>query len=182
MFLSCVVQQIAKTAQSNKHLQADSVENSSDGSMKKPIPPRTTLVVKVQLPDKSILDAELTYYPRYPSFLRAGACFVELDVGGVGKFSKRSIDYFGAFNQVRRKLEGKQIRLLCWGARQDVWPSRMQRDMGAGLTAYQLLEDGVNNPEARSIFDYAASETIATVDEQKANADKWYQVARVKLR
>ena len=150
--------------------------------MTRPIPPRTTKVVKVQLPDNSILDAELIYYPRYQSFLRAGACFVELDVGGVGKFSRKSNDYFGAFNMIRRELEKKQIRLLCWGARKDVWPSGMQRDMGAGLTAYQLLEGGVNNPDARSIFDYAAAETIGTVDEQQQNAEKWYQAARVKLR
>ena len=148
--------------------------------MKKPTPPRTSRIVKVQFPDDSIRDAEFIYYPRYRSFLRAGACFVELDLGGIGKFIRKSNDYFGAFNQIRRELEAKQIRLLCWGARHDVWLSGMQRDMGAGLTAYQLLEDGVNNPDARSIFDFAASETIATVDEQKANAEKWYQVARGK--
>ena len=150
--------------------------------MKKPIPPRTTTVVKVQLADHRILDAELVYYPRYQSFLRAGACWIELQLDGVGRFSEKSNDYFGAFNQIRRKLEAKQIRLLSWGARRDVWPSGMQRDMGAGLTAYQLLEDGTNNPDARSIFEYAGPETIGTVDEQKANAEKWYQLARGNLR
>ena len=150
--------------------------------MKRPVPPRTTTPVKVQLHDQSILDAELVSYPRYRSFFRAGACCVELQIDGVGKFSGKSHDYFEALIAIRRELEAKQIRLLCWGARKDVWASGMQRDMGAGMTAYQLLEDGTNNPDARSIFEYASPETVGTVDEQKANAEAWYQKARGKLR
>lgn len=121
-------------------------------------------------------------YPRYSSFLRAGACCIELQIDGVGKFSKKSTDYFGALIDIRRKLEARQIRLLCWGARKDVWPSGMQRDMGGGMTAYQLLEDGTNNPDARSILEYAAPETVCNVDEQKANAEAWYRKARARLR
>jgi hypothetical protein len=148
--------------------------------MKKPIPPRTTIIVQVQLPDESVQDAELVCYPRYRSFFRAGASCIELQVSGIGRFSRKSNDYFGALIHIRRELEAKQIRLLCWGARKDVWPSGMQRDMGGGMTAYQLLGDGTNNPDARSIFEYASPETIGTVDEQKDNAEKWYQKARMK--
>jgi hypothetical protein len=143
--------------------------------------PRTAKVVKLQLPDNSILEANLVLHTRYRSFLRAGACFIELQAEGVGKFSKHSNDYFGALIKVRRELEAKGIRLLCWGARKDVWPSGMQRDMGAGMTAFQLLEDGTNNPDARSIFEFAAPETVGTVDEQKANAEAWYRKARGNL-
>jgi hypothetical protein len=150
--------------------------------MKKPIPPRTTTIVKVQLPDNNIYDSELVCYPRYRSFFHTGACCIELQVTGVGQFSRKCNDYFGALIQIRRELEAKQVRLLCWGARKDVWPSGMQRDMGAGATAYQLLEDGTNNPDARSIFEYAPPETIGTVDEQKKNAEQWYQTTRAKLR
>jgi hypothetical protein len=150
--------------------------------MKRPVPPRTTTTVKVQLPDESIVDAEMVDYPRYRSFFRAGACCIELQINGTGKFSSKSNDYFGALIEIRKGLEAKQIRLLCWGARKDVWPSGMQRDMGAGMTAYQLLEDGTNNPDARSIFEYAAPETVGTIDEQKANAEAWYQKARGRRR
>ena len=146
--------------------------------MKKPIPPRTTRLVRVQLRDSSIVDAELVYYPRYRSFLRAGASCIELQVVGVGKFAKKSTDYFDALLQIRIELETKQIKMLCWGARKDVWPSHMQRDMGEGLVAYELLEGGGNNPEPRSIFEYADPETVGTVDEQKANAERWYQTQR----
>src|SRR5437660_10077603 len=73
-------------------------------SMKKPIPPRTTKVVKVQFSDKSILDAELVCYPRYRSFWRAGACCIELRLDGVGRFSNKSNDYFGALTHIRREL------------------------------------------------------------------------------
>ena len=149
--------------------------------MKKPIPPRTTIIVKVQFPDNSIYDSELVSYPRYRSFFRPGAYCIELQVTGLGKFSSKSTDYFEALTQIRRELEAKQVRLLCWGARKDVWPSGMQRDMGGGMRAYQLLEDGTNNPDARSIFEYAPPETIGTVDEQKKNAEQWYQKARGKL-
>jgi len=150
--------------------------------MKRPIPPRTSTLVKVQLPDESILDAELVSYPRYSSFFRAVACCMELQIDGVGKLSRKSTDYFEALSDIRRELEAKQMRLLCWGARKDVWPSGMQRDMGAGMTAYQLLEDGTNNPDARSILEYAAPEAVGTVDEQKANAEEWYRKARGRLR
>jgi hypothetical protein len=95
---------------------------------------------------------------------------------------RKSNDYFGALTEIRRELEAKQIRVLCWGARKDVWPSCMLRDMGSGVTAYQLLEDGSNNPDARSILEYASRETVGTVDEQEANAEEWYQKARGSFR
>jgi hypothetical protein len=56
----------------------------------------------------------------------------------------------------------------------------MQRDMGGGVTAYQLLADGTNNPDARSIFEETSADFVGSVDEQRANAEEWYRKHRTR--
>jgi hypothetical protein len=44
-------------------------------------------------------------------------------------------DVFKALQDLRLVLEAQGVRLLCAGARLDVWPSGMSRDMGGGKKA-----------------------------------------------
>ena len=67
---------------------------------------------------------------------------------------------------------------MCFGARKDVWASGMQRDMGAGLSAYLLSAEGEGRKPEQSIFDYAPPETIGTVDEQQKYAENWLHAKR----
>lgn len=142
--------------------------------MKKPTPPRATAAIKLLLAEGQIIQGEVVYYPQYRSFFRAGGYCIDLNVENVGRYLYKATDYFEALSQIRTKLEAKGIRLLCWGAGRNVWPSHMQRDMGTGIEAHELLEDGRSGPE-RWIFDYAPPEMIATVAEHKRYAEQWLQ-------
>jgi len=137
-------------------------------------PPRATKSVKLLLPEGRVIDAELIYYPQYRSLFRAGRYCIDLNAESLGRYFCKATDYFEALSQIRRKLEAKGIRLLCWGARKNAWPSHMQRDMGTGITAYELLEDG-GHGQQRSVFDYAPPEMVSTVDEQKEYAAQWFR-------
>ena len=81
-------------------------------------------------------------------------------------------DYFHSFCKLRRKLEGRGWRPLCEGARLDVYPSRMCRDMGRGLVAYTITLGSAEVGKAH-VFDAAPDVKPATVDEQRAFFDEW---------
>jgi hypothetical protein len=135
--------------------------------------PRQSHSIKVQFDDGRIVDAELVYFARYSSELDAGATCLELYIENAGDFYQESHNYFDALIELRKELEPMQIKLLCFGARKDVWASGMQRDMGAGLFAYLLSADGEGRKPEQSIFDYAPPDKIGNVGEQRNNAEGW---------
>lgn len=141
--------------------------------------PRRLRPVSIQLSDGQICTGDLVSFTKYASAASpAGACCLELQIENGGNFSQESNDYFGALIKMRGQLEPHRIKLLCWGARKDVWASGMQRDMGAGLIAYHLVKsDGC--PSQQSIFDYAPPETIGSVDEQRQYAEAWFNSRRM---
>lgn len=64
-----------------------------------------------------------------------------VDVSGpFGSVSAVGFDAFEALTQVRDQIEPAGWRLGIAGARRNVWPSGMARDMGSGLVAYALDE------------------------------------------
>ena len=140
--------------------------------------PRQTHLVKVQLADGRVFDAELVSFAKYSSETYAGATCLELQIENVGSFSQESHSYFDALIDLRKELEPLQIKVLCFGARKDVWASGMQRDMGAGLSAYLLSAEGEGRKPEQSIFDYALPETIGTIDEQREFAENWLNAKR----
>lgn len=75
-------------------------------------------------------------------------------------------DYFAAMLNLRLSLEQNGILLMCIGARRDVWPSGMQRDMAQGLCAAQRSWNG-KNVSHESIFMEITPEEVALVEEQK---------------
>lgn len=135
--------------------------------------PRESRIVKVQLADGRITGAELYFFAKYASESYPGGAYLELHIENAGSFYGESHNYFDALINLRKELEPLQVKVLCFGARKDVWASGMQRDMGAGLSAYLLsAEDEGRKPE-QSIFDYALPETIGTVDEQQKYFENW---------
>lgn len=83
-------------------------------------------------------------------------------------------DFFSAFAKLREWLEESHIKLLCNGARVDVYPSGMSRDMGGGRKAYVLC---VGQPARRidqvDVLEYAPVEKIGSIKEQKQFYEKW---------
>lgn len=89
-------------------------------------------------------------------------------------FSAYGNDYFDSFCKIRRKLEGRGWRPLCEGARRDVYPSGMCRDMGSGLVAYVMTLGSSEVGKARVLEPDLEIEP-ATVEEQRAFFDEWLQ-------
>nr|AAP32758.1 unknown [uncultured bacterium] len=100
-------------------------------------------------------------------------CMVVLSFGGQ-KYEKTSMDYFDALQKVRRVIEKDEIFLQCNGARTDVYPSRMSRDMGLGLSAYvQTMGKKAERKDLVSIFLPSTVECLGTVEEQEKYHIDW---------
>ena len=140
--------------------------------------PRQSHLIKLQFANGDVSDAELIYFTKYGSENYAGATCLELQLDKVGHFYQESHNYFDALIDLRKELEPLQIKVLCFGARKDVWASGMQRDMGAGLTAYLLSAKVEGRKPEQSSFDYAPAETIGTVNEQRKYNDDWISSKR----
>jgi hypothetical protein len=76
-------------------------------------------------------------------------------------------DVFECLTELRQELAEYSYQPLCNGARLDVYPSGMARDMGDGLVA-ETISLGLSDdePDLVDIFDYAKPELIASVEEQ----------------
>ena len=103
-----------------------------------------------------------------------GGYRLELAVPEIGAQTAEASDVFECLCRVRTQLDREGIRLCCNGARLNVWPSGMARDMGGGLKAY-VLQVGrrASIDDLVDIFDSAPIEDIATVAEQRRFTEKW---------
>jgi hypothetical protein len=90
-------------------------------------------------------------------------------------------DLFGALVALRRHLEGMGYRLLCAGARRDVYPSGMARAMGSARKAY-VFELGKPAQDVVDIFAQAQLEQVGTVDEQEQFRQEWIGSLRKKMK
>jgi len=100
-------------------------------------------------------------------------------IGESPAIEAQASDLFETLCLIRRQLEDQGVRLCCAGARRDVWPSGMQRDMGQGLVAYVLtLPRVTERPATVRIFEPAARDVVATVDEQREFAQSWMAQGR----
>lgn len=83
-------------------------------------------------------------------------------------------DLFDALMNLRRDLERAGVRVLCAGARCNVFPSGMSRSMSAGRKAYRLI---MGHPAAGrdlvDIFEPADEQDLCTVEEQEAFFAAW---------
>ena len=122
--------------------------------------------INIQFSDGSILDAVLTY-----SRPEANLCIIKIEHAQISSIEKNSTDYFTALATVRKELEPQGIKLLCWGARRDVWPRGIQLDWTAGRLACRRGKDFYLK-ESKSIFAYSPPDTIATVEEQMKYLDQ----------
>ncbi|RFM29271.1 hypothetical protein [Chitinophaga silvisoli] len=97
-------------------------------------------------------------------------------------FNIRTYEYypFLALVKLRRELELFEIKLMCNGARLDVYPSS---GMMIGINAYKLvLGKPVTKENICKIFDPVDDVSIvATVDEQHAYYIKWLESLKGKL-
>lgn len=79
-------------------------------------------------------------------------------------------DLFECLVQVREELEVDGLQICCQGARRNVYPSGMSRQMSGGRFAYLIRSAGPATLDDRvDIFDSARIDDVTTVGEQLAN-------------
>lgn len=85
-------------------------------------------------------------------------------------------DFFECLVDLRRVIEREGGKVLCHGARRDVFPSPMQRRTAGGLKAYRqrLGEKALEQDQVDTLGETEAS-LIGTVDEQRAYNEMWLQ-------
>jgi len=93
----------------------------------------------------------------------------------LGKFETSDSDLFEAMVKLRLWLEPKGYKLLCNAARRDVYPSRMARQMSGGFRAYKMtMGKPAEMSDRVKILDPAPAESVASVAEQSAFYQAWY--------
>ncbi len=124
-------------------------------------------IIKVLLEDGSTRDCQLEIFPTPTSKL------VLHDLGSETQ-EFEGTDLFEALLQLRANLEQRGIRVLCNGARVDIYPSGMSRSMSAGRKAY-LVRMGMRAElnDLVDIFDYADASLMGTVAQQADFRKKW---------
>jgi hypothetical protein len=105
-----------------------------------------------------------------------------LKVSGSGFCSSEFVgdDLFDALISLRRVLDQQGRKLLCAGARKDVSPSGMSRNMGNARKAY-VTKIGAPATQTVDIFDPAEPDEVGTVNEQRLYRDTWIASLKEKL-
>ena len=128
--------------------------------------------------DGSLRHGVFTYYAIYSDPVKQiqGACCLFLELDGSTVAQGKSGSYFNALLQLRKRLEERDAIVLCWGARQRVWPTGIQNDMGAGLAASIRNEDGTAAGEKKWIFEPIEPEVASSVNDQIEFAKRIYRL------
>lgn len=85
-------------------------------------------------------------------------------------------DFFECLVDLRRVIEREGGKVLCHGARRDVFPSPMQRRTAGGLKAYQQrLGAKAQEQDQVDTFGESEADLIGSVDEQRAHNEAWLQ-------
>ncbi|QPJ63223.1 MAG: hypothetical protein G3M70_15605 [Candidatus Nitronauta litoralis] len=94
----------------------------------------------------------------------------------IGEVLIEEYDLFEAMVYLRNFLKEKNYIVLCNGARADVFPSAMSRDMSRGRKAYITIFGQQGNPENLiDIFDFTEPHLISTPEAQEEFHEKWFK-------
>lgn len=136
-------------------------------------------LVRVMDADKSISQWELSW-----GYSDEEYTLTVSDPVSNRSWSARRPDVFDAFCEIRRQLEPEGIRICVSGARVDVYPSGMSREMGGGHMAYVYRKPNILRrlllwiPSVAPyklvyIFSPAPCDLVVSVDEQESYFDRW---------
>ncbi len=130
---------------------------------------RDVLVVRdgaeLRAPMRAFLDGYDGPHPRYR---------IELVLRG-DLFTATGPDMFEALLRLRRQLEPYGYAVAVQGARRDVWPSGMARDMGGGMKAHVMRpgQDATLSGLVQTLDD-APVDLLGTIAEQEKHRDSWH--------
>ena len=99
---------------------------------------------------------------------------LEFEILDGGSLRIEASDLFEALRDARKELELVGAQLLCAGARPDVTPSGMSRDMSGGRKAYKVtLGNPAGDSDMVDIFDYAELEVVGSLRQQNDYIGAW---------
>lgn len=99
-------------------------------------------------------------------------------VGGDEEQRFSGVDLFDCLLSLREALEGRGLLLCCQGARRNVSPSGMTRQMSNGRLAYLLRpEVRASDDDLVDIFAPADCADVASIAEQKAEIRKIFRTS-----
>jgi hypothetical protein len=98
---------------------------------------------------------------------------LDLEIPNLGPRRTVGPDQFECLLSIRAELEPLGFRFLVNGARRNVWPSGMLRDMGGGEQAYVLVLGQPGRPDLVDIFEPADESQIALIREQRDFHHTW---------
>lgn len=89
-------------------------------------------------------------------------------------FEGEAENYFYALVELRKKLEIQNIKLLCKGCSEHVYPSPMILSMGDAVMAYKLtLGKQAFQKDLVNIFEPCKCDEYATVEQQYKYYERW---------
>ena len=113
-------------------------------------------------------------FPCDINFSDAEPHWISAKISGLFDHEGPCQDVFDGLCDIRKKLWPMGIKLLCVGARMDVYPSGMARQMSGGVVAYRLkMGVPAQRPDVVRIFDAAAADQVGTVEEQADYFRRW---------
>lgn len=104
-------------------------------------------------------------------------CFLQISISDIYQNEFSGTDFFDCFAKLRDEL--KDVIFLCKGAKINVYPSGMARDMALGMAAYEFnLGEEVTRENLVGTFDFEDNDVAITPHEQKAFFNQWSESIR----
>lgn len=132
--------------------------------------PKKAMIINILINDSMVQlgELKLTGPQGAPPF-----CRIEFSSTERQKLVFDNSDFFECLIDFRRVIEAEGGKILCAGARRDVFPSAMMRSSGC-TTAYCLhLGRAASENDYVHIFDAIPANLVVTVDEQHAFYEQW---------
>lgn len=128
--------------------------------------------LRIQLDESTIIDGVISFSDSYP-------WVIEFTSHATQNIKCVNSDLFECLVDLRQEFSVKRYFLLCNGARVNVYPSPMSRDMGGARLAYSLtLGKQSKREDLVDIFDYAEFTDIGSVEEQRKFYHVWIKSSK----
>ncbi|MBS9439966.1 hypothetical protein EAE91_23315 [Photorhabdus noenieputensis] len=99
-------------------------------------------------------------------------CHMKILINGTCRVEVSDFDFFSCFSKARKEL--KDITFLCKGAKRNVYPSNMSRQMSLGMVAYECtLGKQATREDIVKTFDFDDLNLVTDPDEQKEFHYEW---------
>jgi hypothetical protein len=97
---------------------------------------------------------------------------LKIEIPRIFYFSEEAEDLFEALKLARNRASSVGLEFICNGARKNVYPSPMSRDMSGGIVAYELtMGQQALRKDIVKLFDETDSEISSVADQEEYYKD-----------